>query len=321
MARRTKFDIDGDGKADILWHHEISLTGTIVYDHIAYWSATQQGYAWNYLSYIDPSWETWSEYSGDFANNDASSDLLFINYSSRQVGFWDMNAGQFEQWVSLGTFGEGWDVNSIADFSGDGTDDILFGRFVDANQSFEWGYWDIDNGVVSSWNSLGSSSSDWAIRDTGDFTGDGRADIFWHNSSSGGAGIWEMGPNGSVTWVSLGVVDSAWTPVDEPSQDMNGDGNVDIVWFRNQFSNSGEPQQIGFWDVDSGAAQWTLIGTVPSGWYLSALGDYTGDGAADVLLANSSTGDVGFWDMDAGGIYGGWVYVGRDAPIDDWHAF
>jgi hypothetical protein len=62
--------------------------------------------------------------------------------------------------------------------------------------------------------------SDWTIAGTGDFNGNGRADILWRNSL-GGVGLWLMNSDGTIKSTpalgSLPLTD--WTIVGKRSKD------------------------------------------------------------------------------------------------------
>jgi hypothetical protein len=45
--------------------------------------------------------------------------------------------------------------------------------------------WQLSGNTVSAQSNLGVASLDWTIAGFGDFNGDGRQDILWHNSSDG----------------------------------------------------------------------------------------------------------------------------------------
>ena len=66
-----------------------------------------------------------------------------------------------------------------------------------------------------------------ARRRVGDFNGDGKADILWRNSSTGGAVIWKSGLASTQQAVTA-VTNLDWHVV--AAGDYNGDGIADILW-------------------------------------------------------------------------------------------
>ena len=62
---------------------------------------------------------------------------------------------------------------------------------------------------------------------TGDFNGDGGADILWQNTS-GEAVIWEMNGTSMIGSGSLGNPGPSWHA--GRTGDFNGDGRSDILW-------------------------------------------------------------------------------------------
>ncbi len=59
--------------------------------------------------------------------------------------------------------------------------------------------------------SLGTVGTSWSIAGSGDFNGDGKADILWQNSSSGLRVIWLMNGTTLQSVVSLGTVPTSWS--------------------------------------------------------------------------------------------------------------
>jgi hypothetical protein len=57
------------------------------------------------------------------------------------------------------------------------------------------------NGKLKSTAGLGSVATDWAIAQTGDFNGDGFADLLWHDTAGGGVALWLM--NGATVTCTL----------------------------------------------------------------------------------------------------------------------
>jgi len=164
-------------------------------------------------------------------------------------------------------------------------------------------------GELDLWSSKGTSAEtyttqnlgviplSWTIQEFGDFNGDGRADIIWRNSSTNEVDVWTSKDGSSVAFNTqdLGVIPSVWAL--DGVGDFNGNGADGLVW-RN--TSTGEVDIWSFTGNSTVSVSSQEIAVVPTSWNLVAVGDYNGDGKADLLWQNSSTGEVDVWLSNAG---------------------
>jgi len=81
--------------------------------------------------------------------------------------------------------------------------------------------------------------------------------------------------------------------------DFNGDGHADVLWFS---ANSG---QLSEWLLDgqgnviaTPTLSWTCGPDCYPEWQIVGVGDFNGDGHADVLWFNANTGILTEWLLD-----------------------
>ena len=182
---------------------------------------------------------------------------------------------------------------SPGDFNGDCKSDILWQNS--------------GTGLVYTWLMNGSAigsqagaeavspSTGWVIQGVGDFNGDGMADVLWQNTTSGEVYIWFMNGSTIASQAEVSVVSpsSGWNIAGVG--DFNDDGNADILW---QNSTSGEIY-IWFMNGSTIASQAEVSVVSPtSGWSIVGVGDFNGDGSADILWENDMSGQVYIWLMN-----------------------
>jgi len=145
-------------------------------------------------------------------------------------------------------------------------------------------------------NSAGIRTSDAATltvisHSTGDFDGDGQADILLENVSSGDHGLWIMNGVAPAAWVSLPAIALNWRIAGRG--DFNGDGQTDILW-----ENVGSGDR-GMWIMNGVTpAAWINLPSIALNWRITGTGDFNGDGQTDILWENVSSGDRGMWIMN-----------------------
>jgi hypothetical protein len=121
---------------------------------------------------------------------------------------------------------------------------------------------------------------DWRVAGSGDFNGDGRADILWRNDD-GRITSWLARADGSLAnndSKALSAVPTSWRVVG--TGDFNGDGRFDILW-RNQDGRITDwlGHHDGSFVVNDSAA----MASVSTSWRVAGTGDFNGDGRFDVL--------------------------------------
>src|SRR5438874_820423 len=134
-----------------------------------------------------------------------------------------------------------------------------------------------------------------------DFDGDCKSDILWRNSATGEDYLWLMNAQAIVSQGSLTTLgDPAWQI--QGTGDFDGDGKADILW-RNAVTGE---NYIWLMNGLTIASQGSINVVDPtSGWQVQGIGDFDGDGRADILWRNSSTGENYVYFMN------GWAIVSR----------
>lgn len=172
----------------------------------------------------------------------------------------------------------------IADFNGDGKDDILFRNTTDGFV----GFWYLNEAVILDGFGVPDPGPAFSIVGAGYFDDDLFADVLWVDDN-GNMTIWFMGNKVISSSSALGSAGLGLAPV--AIGDIDNNGNSDIIFQ--------DVTSVATWLFSNGSfLAGASIGSIPSTWVVTGMGDIDLDNKADILFRNTTEGFVGFWTLD-----------------------
>jgi Lamin Tail Domain/FG-GAP-like repeat/FG-GAP repeat len=279
-------DFNGDGRADVLWRNVATgenylypLNGTTI--------LADEGHL---RTVADLTWTMAG--IGDF-DGDGRADILWRNTSSGQNYIYFMNGTAIAAEGFLRSVADqSWKVAGVGDFDGDGKDDILW-RNGATGENYVY--------LMSGLQIVGEGylrtvlEQSWKVAGVGDFDGDGKADILWRHAGHGQNYLYPM--SGTTIKPSEGflrsVADLSWHVVGVG--DFDGDGHADILW---RSLSTGENYLFPMDGTTIRISEGFLRTVNDQSWRVAQVGDFDGDGKADILWRNVTTGQTYLYPMD-----------------------
>lgn len=228
----------------------------------------------------------------------ARYDILWRHSTEGWLALWNMNGLTWTgtQSLSMNQVADlTWNIAGMGDLNGDGYRDIVW-----QNNDGHLVAWFLRGNQVLSFTYLSLSQvadTNWKIRGVGDTNGDGKADLLWQNTATGHLVVWYMDGAQVLSFGYLSmpqVADTTWKV--QAAGDVNGDGRADVIW-RN--SASGE---LVVWFLDgrtvSSFAKLSIPAVSDMTWNIAGASDVNGDGRADLLWQNSTTGQLVAWYLN-----------------------
>ncbi len=214
-------DFNGDGKADVLWRNSVSGQ---VYIHFMDGTSVLPT-SGNSLAVADANWQIVA--IADF-DGDGLSDIYWRNGSTGVNNVWLMNGLTIKSnTVAHIESNLAWKVVGAGDFDGDGFADLFWRNTSTGDNYVQF----MKGAAVQAKSALSDRVAEQAFQVVAirDFNNDGKADLYWRNTTTGQNWMWTM--DGSkpsrVTYVHY-EPNQAWKIVN--SGDYNGDGYMDLFW-------------------------------------------------------------------------------------------
>ena len=296
-----KNDFNGDGKSDILYTK--ASTSAVWEDQMFNSSRTASA-----LVHLPASKNFVMVATGD-VNLDGKADIFWRNTVTGDVWLQIMDGLSVVTTTKIATEPNlDWQIVLASDFNGDGTADLLWRNALTGALYMQF-LGTTGTPLATSKLFYTEANTDWRP------VAAKAQNLFWKNDATGAVYLMTLGLDASVSPTSKIIhtePDLAWKIV--AADDFNNDGLTDLLWWH---STTGQVYLQNFsadFSTKTGKVIWTES-TID--WNIVAVGDYNGDGIADILWAktNSSGGTGQFFQMFMDSIAPGSVNVNDSSAM------
>jgi hypothetical protein len=229
-----------------------------------------------------------------FFENDAVS-YLGTDYTLGSR--WVVDGANFVQGATFAVVERDWNMVGSADFNGDLKADVLWQNTATGAVSV----WTMDGDAFLQGNTVLTppAGSGWEVFGTGDFNGDGRAEILMARTVTDPATNLPYADLSVLTLTADGQgllsadpiakADSGWSVAG--IGDFDGDGKSDLLW-------RDAAGHVAVWEMDGATfLRGDTVSVISPDWRVAGTGDFDGDGRSDILWRNTD-GRVSIWEMN-----------------------
>lgn len=210
---------------------------------------------------------------------------------------WVVDGAEFVSGGNLASVDRNWSILGTADFNGDLKSDLLWQDSVTGAVAI----WTMDGNTFLHGSTVFTpeAGAGWHIFGTGDFNGDGRADILMSRLATDPATGQTYDDLSLVTLEADGQTfhgndkmmgaASGWSVIG--IGDFDGDGKSDLLW-------RDTAGHVAVWEMNgTNFLRGDTVATVDASWSVAGIGDFDGDGRSDILWRNTD-GSVAIWEMN-----------------------
>jgi len=265
QAGATPGDLNGDAHADLLWQH--ATTGALA----AWYIRGRDVLATQRLSIDHVDDLNWQIAGGGDLNGDGVADLVWRHQVSGRLAVWYLSGATVigTEPLSINAVTDiDWQIRGVGDTNGDGFADLVWQHRTQGRLAV----WYMTGSQVVSTRPLSVpqvSDTAWQIAAAADINRDGKADLLWHNTTTGGLAAWLMDGDqvGTQQLLSVsGVPDLNWRLLG--AGDTNADGYADLIWQNLATGEVGIWYLTNFTVIDTGkltigvgaSSQWRVVG-------------------------------------------------------------